>query len=258
MIASFESGLNEEKSGFNLKELGVKVKDELTRDIYGNPVKGKVYTRGEYADYILPKGEIGKGMPETEHVMYIKGLEVEALPGSEVLADVVLSYFDRTYEHFCSHRQTPSSGKVGYAGIVKNGNVIYFAHLIFTQYYQNAPRWCKQLFINALDMLLGERILHHEGPTIMLATVNEQKNENRWVVHLLHYIPERRCKDIDIIEDVIPLYDVKVSVKVPKEVKGVVMVPQNEALKFEVKDGRTEFTVPKTNGHQMIELSFKE
>ena len=35
-------------------------------------------------------------------------------------------------------------------------------------------------------------------------------------MHLLHYIPERRSQDIDIIEDVIPLYDVKVSIKVPE------------------------------------------
>ncbi|MBZ4644585.1 MAG: hypothetical protein PWR27_2035 [Petroclostridium sp.] len=257
VIASFESGLNEQKSEFGFKELGVRLKDELTCDIYGNPVKGKVFPRFDYADYIIPRGEIGKGLPETEHVMYIKGLEVEALPGSEVLADVILSHFNRTYEHFCSHRQTPSSGKVGYSGIVKNGNVIYFAHPIFTQYYQNAPRWCKQLFMNALDMFMKEPLLRHEGPSTMLATVNEQEKENRWVVHLLHYIPERRCQDIDIIEDVIPLYDVKVSIKTSKEVKDVTLVPEHEALKFDMKDGRLEFTVPKINGHQMIAINYR-
>ena len=29
----------------------------------------------------------------------------------------------------------------------------------------------------------------------------------------MHYIPERRGEDFDVIEDAIPLYDVKLSVK---------------------------------------------
>ena len=89
---------------------------------------------------------------------------MEALPQSEVLSEVILPYFNRTYDHFCSHAQTPSSGKRGYAGIVKNGNVIYFAHPIFRLYNRYAPRWCKQLVLNALDMLLPEPLISHDGP----------------------------------------------------------------------------------------------
>lgn len=257
IIATFESGLNEEKSEFALERLGVRVKDRLTCDIYGEPVKGKIYDRNDYADYILPKGEIAKGMQETEHVMYIKGLEVEALPGSQILANAILPYFDRTYKHFSSHRQASSSGKVGYAGIVKSGNCIYFAHPIFTQYRENAPKWCKTLLINALNMLLPNPILRHDGPSTMITAVNEQKQENRLVIHLLHYIPQRRCKKIDIIEDVIPLYNIKVSVKAPENLEDIILVPKGSQLNFELKDGRVEFIVPKINGHQMIAISYK-
>lgn len=258
IIASFESGLNAEKTGFNLKALGVRMKQDQTLTLEGKPARGEVYARADYADYLLPKGEIAKGLPETEHVMYIKGLEVEALEGSEVLADAILPYFNRTYKNFCSHRQAPSSGKVGYQGIVRNGSVIYFAHPIFTQYNQNAPRWCKQLFLNALSMLMPEPILVHDGPTTMMATVNEQADEKRWVVHLLHYISQRRCKDIDVIEDVIPLYNVKVSVKVPGKVKDVALVPEQLPIDFAVADERVKFIVPKIQGHQMIAINIEE
>lgn len=256
VIASFESGLDENKREFKLKQFGVKVKDNLTCDIYGVPVKGKIFDRAAYADYILPKGEIGKGLPETEHVMYIKGLEVEVLQGSETLAKVILPYFERTYKHFSSHRQAPSSGKVGYAGIVKTENVIYFAHPIFKQYRQNAPRWCKKLLLNALNMLLPEPILRHNGPSTLISTINKQQKENRAVIHLLHYIPQRICEEIDIIQDVIPLYDVKISVKLSGSVQNVMTVPKQEQLKYELKDGRIDFTVPKVNGHQMIAIEF--
>lgn len=258
MIASFESGLNIDKKEFAVKELGVTVKANITRDTYGEPVKGKVFPRAAYADYILPKGDIARGLPQTEHVMYIKGLEVEALCGSEVLAEAVLPYFDRTYEHFCSHRQAPSSGKAGYAGIVRTGRVIYFAHPIFTQYRENAPRWCKQLLLNALEMLLPEPVLRHNGPSTLEVTINEQKKENRWVVHTLHYIPQRRCVDIDIIEDVIPLYNIKLSVRVPGSVSAVSLVPERNPLAFERNGDRIEFIVPEIKGHRMIELQLEE
>ncbi|UUZ86127.1 beta-galactosidase trimerization domain-containing protein [Paenibacillus sp. P26] len=256
VIASFESGLSGQKSEVAWNRLGIRLKAEQTKDLDGHPVRGKSYPRGDYVDYILPQGRVGAGLPATEHVMYLKGLEVEAEPGSELLAPVIKSYFNRSYRHFCSHRQAPSSGETDYAGIVKNGRVIYFAHPIFTQYQQNAPRWCKQLLLNALDLLLPERVLKHDGPSTMLVAVNEQAAENRYVVHLLHYIPERRSAEIDIIEDVIPLYDVKVSVKTPAEVKAVACVPEQAPLAFTQDGGRTSFLLPKLNGHQMISIQF--
>ncbi|MBS1251682.1 MAG: hypothetical protein MAG451_00715 [Anaerolineales bacterium] len=256
LIASFESGLNEETSAFRLESLGVRLKEEGPRGPDGELVRGKHFPQHDFVEYILPEGEIGQGLPETEHAMYMKGLEVEAEPGSEVLADKILSYFDRTYRHFCSHRQTPSSGQVGNPGIVQSGRAIYFAHPIFTQYNQNAPRWCKALFLNTLDILLPAPLVRHEGPSTLQVTVNEQPVENRWVVHLLHYVPERRGEDFDVIEDVIPLYDVKVSVRVPREVTEVAGVPERQPLNFQQNGDRVEFVLPQLAGHQMIALDF--
>ncbi|HHX02515.1 MAG TPA: beta-galactosidase [Firmicutes bacterium] len=256
LIASAFSGLDADNSEFKLKSLGVKLRQPLKRDGSGELVAGKRMERNDYAEYILPKGAIGKGLPDTEHVMYLKGVEVTAAGDAEVLVDTIASYFDRSWEHFCSHQHTPASGTTDYPAVVKCGEVIYFAHPIFTQYYINAPRWCRTLVLNAIDMLLPQPLLRHNGPSSLVATVNEQAKANRWVVHLLHYIPERRCQDIDVIEDVIPLYNVTLSIKVPKTVKSVCCVPAQERIDFRAQDGRIEFVVSEINGHQMVELSF--
>lgn len=239
VIASYESGLDEDKTAFNFKELGVKC------------IGPAPYS----PDFIVPEGEVGAGLPKTEHVMYLKGVEVSA-QSAEVLSWTKIPYFNRTKEHFCSHRHTPSSGKVGYPGITKCGNVIYFMHPIFTQYDKNAPLWCKKLFLNAINMLLPEPLVTHGGPSTMVVTLNRQDAEDRLVLHALHYIPERRSKEIDIIEDIIPLYNVKFSVKVEtiKEIHDVKCVPQNKPLKFEISNGRVEFILPELYGHQMIEI----
>lgn len=256
LIASYESGLDTEKNRFLLPQLGVTKVDDTPLDGSGKPARGRSYPRNNYVDYIKPSGRIGKGLEPTEHVMYLRGLHIAANEGAQALAPAIRPYFDRTPEHFCSHKQTPSSGEVEQPAIVKKGRCIYFAHPIFTQYHRSAPRWCRILFLNALDMLLPEPLLRIEAPTTALASINDQPAEKRWVLHLLHYIPERRGKDFDVIEDVIPLADIKASVRTPAKPSKITAVPQGEDLPFTYKSGRASFTLPKLMGHQMIAIQF--
>lgn len=241
LIASYRSGLCPDGTGFTLQSLGV----EWVGEAPFSP------------DFVLPKDEIGKGLAPTEHVMYLRGAEVRPLPGAEVLAEVIIPYFNRTYKHFCSHRHTPSSGEPAYPGIVRKGRAIYFAHPIFTQYDQNAPRWCKRLFLNALEMLLPDPLVRHQGPSTLEVHVAAQPEKGRWIVHALHYIPERRSRSLDVIEDIIPLHDVRFSLRATGRVCGVRCVPQGTQLSFEERDGRIEWVLPRLEGHQMVEVAFE-
>jgi hypothetical protein len=256
LIASFASGMDRGQEQFTLDALGVTLSRQGPRDAQGNLVRGREYPGNAYSEYLVPRDALGEGLPPTEHAMYMRGFEVEAREGTEVLADVVASYFDRTYRHFCSHRQTPSSGQVRGPAVVQNGRAIYFCHPVFGQYQTRAPRWCRQLFLNALNRLLPDPLVRIDAPTATIAALNSQSEKGRWVLHLLYYVPERRCEQFDVIEDVVPLYDVAVSVKTGWPVTSVKRVPQGKALPVSVKGERVEFVVPKVEGHQMIELTF--
>jgi len=170
--------------------------------------------------------------------------------------DNVKSHFDRVFPYHCSHRQAPSSGEKGTPAVVKNGNVIYFSHPIFSQYYQKAPSWCKTIFLNALEMLLPEPMVEIEAPSTAIATLNEQADKKRMILHVLHYIPERRGVEFDTIEEVIPLYEIHTSIQADRKVKKVKLVPENRSLEFEQLAGKVAFTIPKINGHQMVELGY--
>jgi hypothetical protein len=139
---------------------------------------------------------------------------------------------------------------------VRNGSTIYFAHPIFSQYNQNAPRWCKQLLRNAIDLLLPDPLVIHQGPSTLLVSLNEQKAERRWIVHLLHYIPERRGEDFDVLEDVIPLDDLAISLAAPHDAKTVRVVPSGRPLSFSKVNGRLSFVLPRLDGHQIVEVQF--
>lgn len=259
VVASFESGLSPRGDRYAFSAAGVELKAEQSRDLRGELVRGRMYEHNDYADYIVPRGVIGKGLPETEHVMYMRGLEVEAAPGSEVLADAVMPYFDRDYRHFCSHRQAPSSGRRGYAAVVRRGRVVYFAHPIFRQYDENAPLWCKTLFMNALDALMPDRLLRHSGPSGLIASLNEQVGKKRLVAHFLYYVPERRSRSIDIVEDVVPLYKLRASIRLDgRKVRGLSLAPKGGALRYELAGGRIEFEVPEILGHQMVCIDLED
>ena len=240
ILASHKAGLNPEGTAFASDLFGVKLVGEAPFS----------------PDFIVPEGMIGQGLRKTEHVMYQKGLQVEALEGSEVLCETMVPYFNRTWEHYCSHMHTPSAEKVGYPGVVQNGNVIYFMHPVFNQYVQNAPLWVKRMVLNAIEGLLPQPTLRHNGPSSVIAAVNEQAEESRAVAHLLHYIPESKSDDTLIIEDIIPLHELKVSLKLDKEVTKVTCVPEMKELEFSTVDNRLEFVLPKLHGHQMIELQY--
>ena len=71
-------------------------------------------------------------------------------------------------------------------------------------------------------------------------------------MHLLHYIPQRRSESIDIVEDVLPLADVRVSVRLPHAPEAVLAQPGNESLPFTYAEGRAEVTLPRLEGYRLL------
>lgn len=239
ILVTGKSGLDRENKKFMLDCLGV---DYVGEAPYS-------------PDFIMPNEIIGKNLPKTEHVMYLKGEQVQAREGT-VLADTYLPYFNRTWKHFCSHRHTPSSHEKGYPAVVKNGSCIYFMHPLFSIYQTGHPRWCREVFHDALEMLLPEPLIRHSGPTTLTVTLNEQQAEKRYILHALHYIPMKNCDELYTIDDVIPVYHTEFSIKTDRPIQAVRLVPEGKEIAFEQKDGRVVFQIEKVEGHAMAELIY--
>lgn len=195
---------------------------------------------------------------ETDYIMYSHCKKIRQSGGGE-LAKMVEPYFNRTAEHFCSHQHSPSSGKCGGSGVICGRDGIYIAWEIFSDYAENGELIAKQTVCKALDMLLdGRKSLVTDLGSMGVATLMEQNDKNRFVAHLLYAVPTKRGNNVEIIEDIYPVYNVKLAVKLPAEIKKVYIAPQKEEIPFTYENGYVCVNVDKLDCHAMIVFEKKE
>lgn len=238
LISTFESGLDPEKERFLIGEMAV-----------------TYHGKAPYSpDFIVPKDHLAEELAKGEHVMYDCGTLVEAGENATFVQMATRPVFNRTYEHFCSHLHSPSGREEVYPAVVETENTAYFIHPVFSTYQKSAPRWYKILLGNELKRLLPTPLVRHNGPTAV--TVNLLEQENRRILHILYYVPERKCKNLDIVEDVVPLYNLEIKMHCTREVKKVYLVPSQEEIMYRREEDNIIFTVPKVEGHQMCAIEF--
>lgn len=205
-------------------------------------------------DYLVVQPELSEGIEPMAHACLLPGLQVRAAPGSQVLAFAGSPYFNRTWRHFCSHQYTPMEGVTDQPAIVQNGPVITIARPLFREYAESARRVHKQIITNCLSRLLPQpRIGSHNLPSTAIVTVRQQKND--LVVHLLHYVHQRRGRQLDVIEDVLPLTQVTLSVRAAQQPTAVRRVPEEQPVEWSWQDGYVQFTLPRLDGYQIIQLA---
>lgn len=195
---------------------------------------------------------VAPDVPRMDHVVYDRTWRAVARADATPLADVTEPYFDRDYRHFCSHAQTPNrpDPSAYTAGAVRaDGAVAYSPLPLFGLFARHAYAPYRALVAAALDRLLPEPLLRVNMPLTGEATVLAQNG--RTIVHLLQFVADRRG-DLDICEDIVPLRDVRLSLRADAEPKRVTLAPQNAPAPFTWRAGRVDVVVPEIVGHQMV------
>jgi len=63
-------------------------------------------------------------------------------------------------------------------------------------------------------------------------------------------------KVVEVIEELLPLRDAKLSVALPENIERVTLEPQSQEIEFKVLDGRVEIAVDEFVCHQMVVLHY--
>ena len=253
ILATGESGLWENENGEvnnngNInKDTSTAVKKSFAIDLGVKWLGENLYR----PDYFRPNFEL-KNFRNAAFVMYSQGQKIELDNGVE-LGRRENPYFNRDIFTFCSHKHTPNSFDYGGSGMIESSNGIYIAWNLFEEYATIGSIILKDIIIFALEKLLGEkRTLITNLPAQGIVTLTYQEQCKRYVNHLLYASPVRRGESIEIIEDIIPIYNVEVAVKVPLKAKNVYLAPQNTKIDFKQDGDTVKYTLPKLECHQMI------
>jgi len=220
-------------------------------------------------DYILPMPVLRPEFVDSPIVMYSQNRRLKVTDG-ESLGAVYDSYFNRTWDHFCSHQHTPYKPEPsGYDLGVRKGNLLYIAHPVFSLYRGFGAVAYKDFVVKTLRWFLGEdETLRANLPSTARVTMMQQPGSKRSIVHLLYATTINRGgpvdlsggtvsssnKSFEVIEELLPLTDVSVTVRPPHAVTRVTLEPQGKEIPFTRQGDRLVLTVNRFTCHQMVVL----
>ena len=219
-------------------------------------------------DFILPNDELCAPFATMPQVMYERSHRIRATTATS-LARIFDPYFNRNWEHFCSHQHTPNKLEAsGFDGAVRSGAILYFAHPVFRHYRSYGAVAYREFIVRAVRAFLGDAIsLTTNLPSTARVSLTVQAAEKRHVLHLLYAPTVSRGgvmqlsggnasggRSVEVIEDLPELHDIEVSLRVASPVARVTVVPGGGDLKFRQEDGVLKLEVPPFACHQMIEI----
>ncbi len=232
LIASYQSGLNPEQTGFALGELGV--------DYQGPDPFDPAYI--EFAP------AFAEGMPEMPVTLYERGLAVAARPGAEVMATITAPYYNNEWDGSHGFRYTPPDKSAGRPAIVIQNRAAYVSHPIFNTYYTSGALPMRQIIANLLQRFLPEPLVRAPGaPSYSRVTVTSQPG--RRMVYVTAYLPEARGAGINMIEEPLDLCDFEVRMRLDgRPPKTVYLAPSRTPLPFAVEGNYARVTIPRVTG----------
>ena len=206
-------------------------------------------------DYFHVLGDFGKDLPTSPFLAYTPAIRPTVTDGT-VYAETLPLRFNRTYGHFCGHKNTPyDKDGATYPAIVKKGNVVYAAHSLGKIYHEYGSIYHKRCLLDALALLDPQLPLQTDLYAQGRCRMIHQPEENRYCINMTYAAPVRRGL-AEIIEDILPIYDRPFTVSVSEKIREVYLPLRGESVPFEEKDGKVTFTLKKLQMHETVVLKY--
>lgn len=200
-----------------------------------------------------------EALENSAFVIYAQAYNIAAAEGAEIMITRENPYFNRTTFAFSSHQHAPNDKSKSYPAAVMGKDGAYIAADLFSEYAQRGNIYTKYMLQHVIDALLGEgKTLKTNLPAQGVITLMEQDvgGEKRLVNHVLYASPVRRGSGIEIVEDILPLYDIDISVKVDRKPVRVYLAPGGEELTHVYDGGVVSYRLSRLECHAMVVIEF--
>ena len=172
----------------------------------------------------------------------------------EVLAKVHAPYFNRTYEHFCGHKNAPFKLEAeSYPALIRKGNVLYFAHPIFEAYNKSGSYALERYIKKAFNEIYDKQIEIENLPSCGRVRFRKSNDKGFYALHILYAPPVNRG-NVCLLEDFPVLNNVNVKINVNDKITAVRSEPDGEKIPFTFENGAVSFSLDNVQLHKLIIL----
>lgn len=210
----------------------------------------------EGGDYICAEGLGDSGLPESPFYSYLSAVHTERVD-AQCFAEVLPPYCDNAYGPLGKRTNLPYNRKgMRFPGGVKKGNIVYLAHRIPAVYCLYGSLFHKRYFIAALKLLQPKICLcigiGAQGRCRMI----RQGQEERYCINITYAAPVKRGK-AEVIEDITPIFDIPLIVRVPEKIISVLLPLKGEELPFTYQNGECSFRLEVLHCHETVVLQYE-
>ncbi|MCP4399917.1 MAG: hypothetical protein GY801_21750 [bacterium] len=212
--------------------------------------------------YVRPDSTLAEGSEladDYDYAIYNTAHVVKPVAGTETFGSLRRALFNRTYEHYTSHRHAPVGDELEAPFAVKKGNVTYIASEIFSAYREYDYWAYHALVMAALNTLLPNSLLTVNGPgwvegSLLLQTASD-KHPARRIVHLVAYHPRRSMQTIPHVDQSWDIAGVSILVRLDGDTpKQAYLAPDKTLLELEIKGNYAEVSLPPIGAHAVIAI----
>lgn len=208
-------------------------------------------------DYTVVKEPVSQGLVTSPFLNYTAALRISPHSNTEVLATIREPFFSRTIDHYSSHKNTPYKlNDAEHPSVIRNGNVIYIAHDLDRQYSKEGAGIHRDLFYNVWQLLGQAPMIKTTLPSMGRVNLLHQQDQDRYVVHMMYASPIQRGS-VRVIEDLVPLYDVPLTVDFPHQIKEVYLVPSGQVLETRIEENRLKVVIPELRCHTAVVFEYE-
>lgn len=234
-----EGALKRDKSGFAL-------------DVGGTYLGKASYD----VDYTVVSEALSKNVVRSPFLNYMPAIKIKPDATVKLLASIREPYFSRTKAHYTSHQNTPYNLQPAtHPAIYRDGNTMVVAHPLDKMYLKYGAQIHRELFKNTLDALLTTPMVRANLPSSGRVNLLHFPEKNRYVAHLLYAVPVQRGV-AQVIDDLVPIYDTTVEIKLKENIKKAYLMPGNIELNTTKSNDKMSVIIPKFTCHTALVLEY--
>ena len=214
--------------------------------------------------YLVPQAKFTGDIPTYEYALYEGASQWKVAAPAVSCAALGEPLFQRSAEHFTSHKQTPFDHLTEFSVVARSGPVGLLAFPAGTSYYRTGYWVYRSAFDYLVREVMPERLVDTDAPLSTEITVTHQladkaaSRPERYLVHLINWSANRKAPPHpEVFESPAPLADVRVRLNLPLKVEAARTVTAGGKLRVRAAQGGVEVVVPHVHIHEIVALEVR-